>query len=711
MAMDFAALSVRIGANIQDLSAGLQQASGQLQGFVQKNQQAIRSLGIAFTATGVAIVGGLGLAVKSAGAFERSVVNAASVTGYAGEEFLKAKDKIAELASTLGETTVFSANEAANAMYDLASKGFKPAEMSVRELQPFLDLAAATQSELAMTTETVTATIRAFGLTTEESSRVADVFSKTIGSSAATLDKLSISMSYVGPIARTAGMSLEETAAALGKIYDIGFPASMAGTALRKAIAELLKPSEKLNKTLTANGLVMDDVNIKTHGLVGVLKNFDEAGVKSTEVMELFGVRSGPVVQALLEVGSSGKKVYEEMGLLNEALEDAAGTAEQMAKQQLDSLWGSMKLLKSAIESLSNTIGKMFIPMVRDVLDFITEIVRGMVKWMKLHPELAKGIMMAVGALGALSLVIGGILLMLAPMAILLSSIATMFVAMTAQAGALGVSIGALAAKFSILKLVMAGAKGAGHALLGMLANPMTWAIAAVVAGIALMVKGWWELKAAQMDVVRRQRELSNISQNALNKDKEAVLALRGAYAELHEEFKPRYEEITKLIAEEERLVKLMEEEVNNTEANRQALMDVTIALRSRTNALRDDLEARQKSVDKQKEQQELERSEGQLLGEYTDKLRELNKELVGGLDPAVYAERFVTMRNELGELLGDMDKATKMLSEIEESDPQIDIKLNIYGAEEAENLSDRILKLNQQIVREQLTGIAKRQQ
>jgi len=81
MAFDFAALAVRIGANVQDLSAGLAQASGQLKGFVDKNRAAITTLGREFTVAGAAITGAMALMVKSATDYASEIYQVSQRTG------------------------------------------------------------------------------------------------------------------------------------------------------------------------------------------------------------------------------------------------------------------------------------------------------------------------------------------------------------------------------------------------------------------------------------------------------------------------------------------------------------------------------------------------------------------------------------------------------------------------------------------------------
>ena len=134
------------------------------------------------------IVALAGAAVKFGADFEQALMNATSVTGVKGEEIKKVFGEMEEIARRMGKTTIFTAKEAADAMYFMASAGWKVDQMG-KAIEPTLALAAATQSDLAFTAETVVSTLNQFQLGAEEAVRVADVFANAIGNSQATLER------------------------------------------------------------------------------------------------------------------------------------------------------------------------------------------------------------------------------------------------------------------------------------------------------------------------------------------------------------------------------------------------------------------------------------------------------------------------------------------------------------------------------------------
>lgn len=341
---------------------------------------------------GAAAIGGTILAVKKSISvfedFESAIANAASVTGATGEAFEATKKNIEEVSKVLGETTVFSASDAANAFYDLASAGYDVANMTKKDLVPILDIAAATQTDLTKATEVVTSTLGQFGLGIESTQRIADVFAKTIGSSKATIEKLEAALRYVGPVANAMGMEIEEVNAILGHLYDAGFRGEQAGTALRGAFSRLLNPTKAMKDVLDGLGVTLDEINPETNDFADVLDTLTEAGLSTNDAMVLFGVEAAPAMLALLE-NTDGIREMEV------ALKDAGGTAERMARQQLDTLKGSLALMKSALEGVAITIGGKVAPHLRALVEKFTEFIPIIMEvagdiWGDLEPALKK---------------------------------------------------------------------------------------------------------------------------------------------------------------------------------------------------------------------------------------------------------------------------------------------------------------------------------
>jgi len=399
-----------IKGDITELKNALAHGVAQVKSRSAEAAQAARTMGAGMTVVGAGIVTALGAAVKGAASFESAITNAASVTGKTGTEFDTAKAKMEDLAMTLGQTTVFSASEAANAFYDLSSKGFDVAAMSVEQLKPMLDLAAATQSDLTSTTEILTGTLRGFNMTNDETTRIADVMTKAIGSSAANMEKFGVSMPIVATAAKQVGVTFEETSAALGLLYNKGIDASTAATGLRNVMLDISAMPEPIQKKLEALGVSFEGLDLRTDGLVGTLEKLKERGLSAEEALAVFGKRSGVVAAAMID-GTA------KIDGLTEALENAAGAAQETADKQLDTLEGQLKLLKSAIESVALPIGKAFIPAMTKAASVMGKVFQWLGKLVKEHKILGGAVAWAGGTIGAF-LITAGPLLYFLPKAI-----------------------------------------------------------------------------------------------------------------------------------------------------------------------------------------------------------------------------------------------------------------------------------------------------
>lgn len=359
MAINVGTLQILVEAH-DTATATLNRMSGKLKNIGSKIAGIAKIATVAGTAIGIGLAYAVGKATSVFMDFEQSVATAASVTGAVGEDFENLRVHIADVSKELGETTVFSASQAASAFYDLASSGYDVANISLKEMKPLLDLAAATQADLTTTTEIVTSTLGQFGLSIEDSNRVADVFAKTIGSSKATIDKLGISMSYVGPVANSLGYSLETTSAILGELYNKGFDASKAGTALRGSLSRLMNPTAQVKENLAQLGMTVEDVDPTMHKFTDILARLRENGMTTAQAMKIFGTIAAP---AMLSITDS----TDDIDKLAVALEDAGGTAETMATQNLGTLKGVVTLLKSAFEGLQITIGEKMKPILERI--------------------------------------------------------------------------------------------------------------------------------------------------------------------------------------------------------------------------------------------------------------------------------------------------------------------------------------------------------
>lgn len=302
----------------------------------------------AVMATAGAVAGGISfnrLVTETAG-FEQSLLGLQVVSGATAAQMkeLEAQSR------SLGATSIFSAQQAADAQNYLAMAGFNVNE--VLEATPgLLELAAAGSMDLASAADLASNVLGGLKLEVSDLGRVNDVLAAAAAGSNTSIIQLGQAMSYAAPIAATAGISIEETAAAIGVLSDAGLQGSRAGTGLLGVVRQLSKITPQATAALASYGLSAADVNIEQNGLLDVLLKLQEANIDVTDSFEIFGSEAG-VAANILAAGAV--RVNEFTG----ELELAEGAARRAALILGSGLEGSMKSFSSAVGEATLQLGR-----------------------------------------------------------------------------------------------------------------------------------------------------------------------------------------------------------------------------------------------------------------------------------------------------------------------------------------------------------------
>ena len=272
--------------------------------------------------------------------FEAEMAKVQAVSGATAEEF----EALSKNAKDLGASTMFSAREVATLQTEFAKLGFTATEIT-KVTGATLALAQASGTDLARAAEVAGSTLRAFGMDASETNRVTDVMASSFSSSALDMETFAESMKFVAPVAKSAGMSLEETSAMLAVLANAGIKGSQAGTALRRIISEIGasgKPTAEALKDLAAQGLNLADAK-------------DEVGRSAQS--------------ALLVLAEGVNKIAP----TTEALQNSAGAAQDMADTMGSTAFGASKRLESAMEGLGISIGEIVAVAVVPLIEFLAK--------------------------------------------------------------------------------------------------------------------------------------------------------------------------------------------------------------------------------------------------------------------------------------------------------------------------------------------------
>jgi TP901 family phage tail tape measure protein len=325
-------------------------------------------------------------AIKTAGDFEASMNRVRGITRATGVEF----QQLENLAKELGATTQFSASQAADAMGFLAMAGFDTNQI-MEALPGTLELAAAGSLDLARAADIASNVLTGYGLQAEEVGRVNDVLALASISANTNVEQLGNAFKFVAPVASAMGVSIEESAAAIGIMSDAGIQGEMAGTALRNILAELAKESDTL-------GVSVYDTNGVMLPLADILAQLESRGFTTAESMGEFGMRAGPALQALLSRGSGALRD------LTTNLEGAGGTAARLAATNMEGFNGAVLNLRSAVEGLQIAIAQ------SGLLDFFQSLVERLTGVIRQLSTLDPAVLRVITVVSGLAAAVGPLL-------------------------------------------------------------------------------------------------------------------------------------------------------------------------------------------------------------------------------------------------------------------------------------------------------------
>jgi len=357
-------LRVRIVGDAGPLQSALRGAAGMLGGFARR---ALMATGAATAAIGVG-------SVRAFANFDQAMTNSLAIMGDVSDTM---RGEMSDAAREVGKTTQFSATEAAEAYFYLASAGLS-AEESVDSLATVAQFAQAGNFDLARATDLATDAQSALGLASDDSAknlenlnRTTDVFVKANTLANASVEEFAEAMTNkAGAALQNVGKDIEEGTAVLAVFADQGIKGSEAGTLLRNTLTGL-------SENARDNAAAFEELDVAVYDGEGNMRNMadivgDLEGAlegMSTEQREAalsqlgFNQRQRDGILALLG-NSEALRDYEE------DLRDAGGTAEDVANNQLDTFWAQLGLLKDQFVDIGLSIGEALMPHLEAFVDY-----------------------------------------------------------------------------------------------------------------------------------------------------------------------------------------------------------------------------------------------------------------------------------------------------------------------------------------------------
>jgi TP901 family phage tail tape measure protein len=324
--------------------------------------------GISKTTAAIAVgvggaIGAVGLALKSsigaAGDFE-SQLNTINTVAHVSQTDLKGiGDGLRQVARDSGK----SLDELTAGYYDLVSAGIKPGAEAMKVLTAANTLAIGGLASTGETIDLLTTAINSYGVGTDQAAHITDVFAGAIAAGKTTAADLASSFAQVGPLAASAGISIEELGAAYGTMTASGVQTAQVTTDIRAAIIAVQRPTTAMAKLAKDLGINFEDI-AKKKGLAVAMQTARDAAEKAH--VPLIKVLGSVEAQGYA-LGVTGDKAAAYGKNLTAAQKDVGTAAAQAAERQKGFNY-QMDRLRALAKDAGITIGSALLPKITPLI-------------------------------------------------------------------------------------------------------------------------------------------------------------------------------------------------------------------------------------------------------------------------------------------------------------------------------------------------------
>jgi TP901 family phage tail tape measure protein len=373
---------------------------------LKQAESGLKKFGKAAAATAAAAAAAVGtvaaVSVREFAKFDAALTQSTAIMGDLSDAM---REDMAATAREVAKSTTFSAEQAAESFYFLASAGLD-ATASIKAMPTVAQFAQAGMFDMALATDLLTDAQSALGLSIRDDAvanmenmvRVSDTLARASQLANATIEQFSTSLTTkAGTALKTVGKDVEEGAAALAVFADAGVKGELAGTQLTNTIFGLSDRAKAVPDQFEALGLSVFDASGNMRNFADIADNFTEVlGPMTTQQKLATLANLGFTKQAraglllLLENGDALRNYESE-------LRNAGGTTQEVADKQLESLSAQFDLLKSRVKDVGIEIGAALAPALLDLIDVLTPILDDFIPRLgNFMAELAPKITMAV---------------------------------------------------------------------------------------------------------------------------------------------------------------------------------------------------------------------------------------------------------------------------------------------------------------------------
>lgn len=353
-------ISVLLSANVAGYIAKMREAGvatesamGKASRATSVHGKALGALGAVARGTGIAVAGGLAIAVKEATEFnaKMALVQTLSHANAREMRMLSAEAKNAGLAYG------YTASQVADGEAEMIKAGVSLKDIMGGGLKGTLALAAAGQTDVATATTIAASAMTQFKLKGKDIPHIADLLAAGADKALGSVEDLGYGLEQSGTTAHQMGISVEETTGVLAAFAQAGLIGERGGTTFKQMLLQLASPTKQSQKLMDQYGLSLYKANGEIKSMPELAANLQKSfehltpAQRNAALGTIFGTRAIQGANIMLADGQKGiagwiRKVNDQ------------GFAAHQASGKLNSLGGDLQKLKGAAENAFIGLGQ-----------------------------------------------------------------------------------------------------------------------------------------------------------------------------------------------------------------------------------------------------------------------------------------------------------------------------------------------------------------
>jgi TP901 family phage tail tape measure protein len=350
-------------------TSNLQQSASAILGTLRKVAGGISALKVAsvagFAAIGVAAIVAGRKAVAFAATLDAALREVSTLLPFTAQQLAGVRDRLVEISTRVPQPPELLTE----ALYQAVSAGIKDTSEALQVVEVAARAAVGGLSDTGTALKAIMTVLNAFQLPASEAARVADIFFTTVQEGVLRFEDIASTIGDFATSAALSGASIEEAAAALATMTKFGVDAQKSAVSLNRLFLSVAKASDEQREAVRKMGIEFTVTNLKAKGLVGFLKEIEDATQGDIEALAKVvpEMRSFRAVSIL-----AGNGAGEFARILGE-MERSGGASQRAFDKLSGSLQNQSQLLKNKVNALYQRLGAQILPVVIDAVESLNK--------------------------------------------------------------------------------------------------------------------------------------------------------------------------------------------------------------------------------------------------------------------------------------------------------------------------------------------------